>query len=120
MAESIVYKKAYEFALKIIEIFKSLEKKNINDLSRQLLRSGTSIGANLAEANGSLTKKEFSAKVSIAYKEVLETRYWLALLNDSKYLTSVDFENLDKDAVELCKILFSILKSTERIKQKQN
>lgn len=81
-------------------------------LSKQLLRSGTSIGANIAEANGAISTADFSAKMSIAYKESLETKYWLSLLKDSDYISQENYEILHPMADELSRILFSILKST--------
>ena len=114
--ENPLSEKSYAFALKIINTYKVL----INDkreyiLSKQLLRCGTSIGANVAEANGAISKADFSAKISIAYKESLETKYWLSLLKDSDFIGVEEFNSLLLEADELSKILFSILKST-RIK----
>ena len=114
--ENPLSEKSYAFALKIINTYKLL----INDkreyiLSKQLLRCGTSIGANVAEANGAISKADFSAKISIAYKESLETKYWLSLLKDSDFIVVAEFNDLFDEADELSKILFSILKST-RIK----
>ena len=86
-------------------------------LSKQLLRSGTSVGANLSEANGAISKADFSSKVSIAYKECLETKYWLDLLKDTGYISEERHETLFGAADELAKILFSILKTT-RINKK--
>lgn len=109
-------KKSYDFALVIIQLYKDLtvlKKEYI--LSKQLLRCGTSIGANVAEANGAISNADFSAKISIAYKESLETKYWLALLKDSDYIDKNRFEELHLKGDELSKILFSILKTT-RIK----
>lgn len=105
--------KSYLFALKIINCYKllTLEKREYI-LSKQLLRCGTSIGANVAEANGAISKADLSAKISIAYKESLEAKYWLSLLKDSDFIVVVEFNHLFKDADELSKILFSILKST--------
>ncbi len=109
-------KKSYDFALIIIGIYKNLiASKKEFVLSKQLLRSGTSIGANVAEANGAISKADFSAKISIAYKESLEVRYWLSLLKDSEYLEIDTFQNAFEKADELSKIMFSILKTT-RIK----
>jgi len=105
--------KSFAFALKIVNIYKLLTKeKREYILSKQLLRSGTSIGANVAEANGSISNADFSAKISIAYKESLETKYWLSLLKDSDFIIIEDVDILFSDADELSKILFSILKST--------
>jgi len=109
-------KKSYEFALIIIGIYKHLvASKKEFVLSKQLLRSGTSIGANISEANGAISKADFSAKISIAYKESLEVKYWLSLLKDSDYLEFDAFKNAFGKADELSKIMFSILKTT-RIK----
>ena len=77
-----------------------------------MLRSGTSIGANIAEANGAISAAEFSSKISIAYKECLETKYWLSLLKDTDYISEKSFESMHNDADEIAKILFSILKKT--------
>lgn len=110
--------KSYSFAIEIIELCKILmNQKREYVLSKQLLKSGTSIGANVAEANGAISNADFSAKISIAYKESLETKYWLSLLKDSGYIEIPDFEKLFNNADELSKILFSILKST-RLKPK--
>jgi four helix bundle protein len=87
-------------------------------LSKQLLRSGTSIGANIAEANGAISKADFSAKISTAYKEVLETKYWLSLLKDRNYIDLKTFDDIYPQADELAKIAFSILKTT-RINSEQ-
>ena len=113
MEKSIVYQKAYKFSIKIVKIFQYLQTdKREFILSKQLLRCGTSIGANIAEANGAISKKDFSSKMSIAYKECLETRYWLSLLKDTDYIDENMFNSLFNDADEIGKILFSILKTT--------
>tara|TARA_R110002051_G_scaffold13340_2_gene44697 strand:+ start:3544 stop:3909 length:366 start_codon:yes stop_codon:yes gene_type:complete len=106
-------KKSYSFALKIVELHKRFvyEKKEYI-LSKQLLKSGTSIGANVAEANGAISKADFSSKISIAYKESLETKYWLSLLKDSEYISVKTADELIEDADELSKIMFTILKTS--------
>ncbi len=87
MRDNPLAEKSYEFALKIVSLYKNLVvDKREHVLSRQLLKSGTSIGANISEANGAISKADFSAKISIAYKESLETKYWLSLLRDSEYM----------------------------------
>lgn len=105
--------KSYDLALLIVRLSKSLmkEKKEFI-LSKQILRSGTSVGANIIEANGAISKADFSAKMSIAYKECLETKYWLSLLKDSGDLQVEQFKLLFERADEIAKILFSILKTT--------
>jgi len=113
-----LYNKAYAFAIRIVKAYQylSTEKKEFV-LSKQLLRCGTSIGANIAEANGSISKSDFSAKMSIAYKECLEVKYWLSLLKDTGFIEEAWFESIFAGSEELSKILFSILKST-RIKKR--
>jgi len=111
--KNIVYNKAYIRAINIVKVFKKLttEKKEFV-LSKQLLKSGTSIGANIAEANGGISKADFSAKISLAYKETLETKYWLSLLKDTDYLEYEKFEGLFNRTDEIAKILYTILKKT--------
>ena len=114
--KSVAYDKAYDLAIRVVKAYKYL-KENQKEfvLSKQLLRSGTSIGANVAEANESISNTEFSAKMSIAYKECLETKYWLSLLKDTKYIEQKAFNSIYQDADEVSRIIFSILKKT-RIK----
>ena len=76
------------------------------------MRAGTSVGANIAEANGAISDSDFSAKISIAYKEILETKYWLSLLKDTGYISSDTFNDVHEDADEIAKMLYSILKIT--------
>ena len=84
---NVAYEKAYQFAIRIIKAYQYLtQEKREFVLSNQLLRCGTSIGANIAEANGAIPKADFSNKISIAYKECLETKYWLSLLKDTSYI----------------------------------
>lgn len=105
--------KSYDFALLIVKLYQQLVKQEKEYvLSKQLLRSGTSIGANITEANGAISKADFSAKISIAYKESLETKYWLSLLKDSDYIKSSIADELIHKADELSRIMFSILKTT--------
>lgn len=110
---NVVYEKAYQFAIRIVKAYRYLtnEKKEFI-LSKQLIRSGTSIGANIAEANGAISPAEKSAKMSIAYKECLETKYWLSLLKDTGYIDSKAFQSIYQDADEIGKLLFSIIKTT--------
>jgi four helix bundle protein len=87
-------------------------------LAKQLLRSGTSIGANVAEANGAISKSEFGSKISIAYKECLETKYWLSLLRRAEFLDDKTYQSIYADAEELSKMLFAIIRTT-RINRKK-
>lgn len=89
-------------------------------LSRQLLKSGTSIGANIAEANGAISQADFSAKLSIAYKEALETKYWLTLLKDTDFLSSEQYYLIYGNCDEIARILFAVLKKSRPLKQKRN
>ncbi|MBO6585442.1 MAG: four helix bundle protein [Gracilimonas sp.] len=108
-----LYEKAYAFAVRIVKAYQFLssDKKEFI-ISKQLLKSGTSIGANIAEANGGISKADFSAKLSISYKECLETKYWLSLLKDTDFIDEKLYNSMYEDADELAKILFSILKTT--------
>jgi four helix bundle protein len=117
MDKNVVRQKSFDFALRIVETYKYLSKeKKEFVLSKQMLRSGTSIGANIEEAEASISKAEFSAKVSVAYKEARETGYWLKLLFQSNYLDKQAFDSLFLNVDELCKLLYSILKSSGRIR----
>ena len=117
MKSNVAYDKAYALAVRVVNAYRHLiEKKKEFVLSKQLLRSGTSIGANLAEANGAISEGGLSAKVSIAYKESQETKYWLNLLKDTGYIDKESHSSLYADIDEVAAILFAILKKTKRIK----
>ena len=90
------------------------EKKKEYVLSKQLLRSGTSIGANAKEATVSQSKKEFVAKLNISLKEAAETEYWLELLHETNYLSETEFESINSDCTELNKLLTSIIKTSNK------
>lgn len=111
-SDNVVQNKSYDFALRIVKVYRYLsqEKKEFV-LSKQLLRSGTSVGANIEEAIGGQSKADFFAKLTIAYKEARESKYWIRLLRDSDYLTIEQSDNLLKDVEELLKIIGSIQKS---------
>ena len=112
MKESIVFDKSKSFALRIIALYKYLcDEKREFVLSKQLLRSGTSIGANIAEASCAYSSKEFLAKMYIAFKECAETAYWLELLYKAQYLYQPAFDSINADCTELQKILSSITKT---------
>ena len=112
-----LYTKAYAFGVQVVKAYQHIsQEKREYVLSNQLLRCGTSIGANVAEANGAISEADFSAKVSIAYKECLETKYWLNLLRDTDYITTPAFESLFADADELGKLLYAILRTTRNLK----
>ncbi|MFT7614122.1 MAG: four helix bundle protein [Parvicellaceae bacterium] len=115
MKENPVQIKSYQFAVKIVKLYQKLVKeRNEYDLFRQLLKSGTSIGANIEEAIGGQSKRDFIAKLSISYKEARESKYWLNLLNDTGYLKKQEFEELHQDCEELLKIMFAIINSSKQ------
>ncbi len=113
MQPNIVQDKSYSFAKGIVRLYQHLssEKKEYN-LSKQILGSGTSIGANVEEAIGGISKKDFVAKMSISYKEARETKFWLNLLYDTGYLERAEFTALRDDCDELLKILYKIIKTS--------
>lgn len=114
LKESIVGKKSKEFAVRIVRLYQFLSNdKNEYILSKQLLRCGTSIGANIHEALRGQTKADFRAKMNIALKEASETQYWLELLYDTDYLEQKAFDSINEDCTELVKLLISIVKSSE-------
>jgi len=113
--DNIIVSKSYAFSLEIITIYKRLisEKKEYV-LSKQILRSGTSIGANIHEAVASESKKDFIHKLGISVKEARETSYWLNLLKDSEYITQLEFDKLNKSCDEIIRILNSIILTTKQ------
>jgi len=111
MAESIVKQKSYDFALRIIKLCAMLRNKKHFEMSSQLLRSGTSIGANVEEALAGQSRKDFFSKMSIASKEARETNYWLRLIIDAEILDKQKCSSLLKESEELIKILTSIVKT---------
>lgn len=117
MKNNIILDKSFEFAVRIVKLYKYLcEYKREYVLSKQLLRSGTSIGANINEAQAGQSKKDFIAKMCVASKEARETKYWIDLLIKTEYL-DVNDENvkfLMNDIDELIKILTSIVKSSQK------
>ena len=107
--------KSFAFAIRIVNLhrFLATEKKEFV-LSKQLLRSGTAIGALVREAEQAESKPDFVHKMAIALKEANETEYWLELLHETKYLETAAFVSIQKDVVELLKLLTSIINSTKR------
>jgi four helix bundle protein len=110
---SLVQQKSFDFALRIIRLYTKLQEQREYVLSRQLLRSGTSIGANVTEATAGQSRRDFLAKMSIASKEARETRYWLQLLKESELVT-VDVSEELSDVEALIRILTSIVKTTSQ------
>jgi four helix bundle protein len=112
--DNVVREKSYSFALRIIGLYKHLatERKEFV-LSKQLLRSGTSVGANVREAVNAESTADFIHKLAIAQKECDETCYWIELLRDSEYISEPEFKSIWSDATELLKIIRSIILSTK-------
>lgn len=105
-------RKSKAFAVRIVRLYRYLcDEKKEYVLSKQLLRSGTSIGANLAEAECAISKRDFLSKVYIALKECMETKYWLELLHDTDYLTEQEYNSINLDCEELRKMLSSTTKT---------
>lgn len=115
MRENILAVKSEEFALRIIEIYRYLQDfRREFIMSKQLLRSGTSIGANIAESVYAQSRPDFVTKLSIALKEANETKYWLSLLKRSEYLTQENVFSLECDCTVLIRMLTSSIKTTKR------
>lgn len=111
---NIIREKSRNFAIRIINLYKYLcinKKEYI--LSKQILRSGTSIGANINEALCGISKKDFLAKIYISFKEAAECQYWLDLLNTTEYISKEEYNSISKDCNELVRILSSITKTTK-------
>ena len=109
--ENIIAEKSFEFAIRIVNLYKFLttEKKEY-ELSRQLLRSGTSIGANVAESLKGQSRADFNSKLNIALKEANETEYWIRLLYKTGYLNDIEYESIWGDVNDIISILVAIIK----------
>ncbi|WP_264520512.1 four helix bundle protein [Flavobacterium sp. N1994] len=119
MSDNVIKSKSFSFALRIVKLYQflSVEKKEFI-LSKQLLRSGTAIGALVCEAKHAESKPDFIHKLAIAQKEANETDYWLQLLFQSEYLNEIQFQSLKSDIVEINKILASIIVTTKQSMKK--
>lgn len=113
MNGNVIESKSFDFAVRIVNLHKhlSVEKKEFV-LSKQLLRSGTSIGANVSEAVRGQSKADFAAKMCIALKEANESHYWIRLLYKTDFITEQEFKSIENDIIELIKILSSICKTS--------
>ena len=116
MNDNIIRDKSYKFALRVVNLYKYLEK-NESVLSKQVLKSGTSIGANIEEAIGAQSRRDFLSKINIAYKEIRETKYWIRLLADSNYIDEKIKTSMLDDCEELLKIAGKIIST---LKTKSN
>jgi len=112
--ENIIKDKSYAFALRIVKLYKYLVKDHKEYvLSKQLLRSGTSVGALVRESEYAQSKSDFIHKLSIALKEANETEYWLMLLNDADYLNDKMYQSIKPDIIELLKLLTAIINTSK-------
>lgn len=115
MEKSILKEKSYFFAIRIVKLHRFLcNEKKEHVLSRQILRSGTAIGALIREAEFGQSKADFRSKMSIALKEANETDYWLNLLKDTEYLNEKMFQSVSEDCLELIKMLVATVKTTKQ------
>ena len=113
MQNNIIVEKSFEFAVRIVNLCKHLRRyKKEYVLSKQVLRSGTSIGANVSEAQRGQSRADFASKMSVALKEANETQYWLRLLFRTDYLTKEEFESIHQDLEEILSLLTAICKNT--------
>lgn len=110
--DNVVLTKSMDFAVRIVNLYKFLcKEKSETIMSKQILRCGTSIGANIHEAQESVSSKEFEAKIYIALKEARETEFWLELLSKTDYLDKSQYDSINDDCTELLKLLTGITKS---------
>ena len=113
-ADSAVYEKSYNFAIRVVKLYRYLQDEHREFiLSKQLLRSGTSIGALVREARFAQSRSDFIHKLSIALKEANETDYWIDLIHDTDFLNRKMYESIKKDIDELIRLLVSIIKTTK-------
>ena len=112
--KNVIKEKSFEFAKEIVYLYKVLAEKREYVLSKQLLRSGTSIGANIREAEHAQSKADFIHKLSISLKEANETEYWLELLFETQYISESEFLNMKPKIMELLKLLTSIINTSKK------
>lgn len=115
---SILNQKSFNFSVRIVKLYKYLirKDKSFEPLYKQLLRSGTSIGANVSEAQSAGTKKDFIYKLTISLKEARESQFWLKLLKETEIINNQEYESLNKDCDELERLLTSSIKTAKGIK----
>jgi len=115
MRENVIKEKSFNFAIEIVNLYKTLAyQKKEYVMSKQLLKSGTSIGANIREAEFAQSKPDFISKMSISLKEANETDYWLDLLHRTNYIDDKTFNNFKPKSTEILKLLVSIVKSSKQ------
>ncbi|MCF8339501.1 MAG: four helix bundle protein [Chitinophagaceae bacterium] len=115
MSESLIKNKSFSFAIRVVNLYKilSLERKEFV-LSKQFMRSGTSVGANVREALNAESQADFVHKLAIAQKECDETIYWLELLKETNFITEMEFKSINNDAIENLKIIRSIILTSKK------
>jgi len=113
--DNIVLKKSKVFAVRIVRLYKYLADDKEFVISKQILRSGTSIGANITEGKYAQSRADFLSKMNIALKEAAETEYWLELLFETNYITQQQFDSIHADCAEIIKLLISIVKTTKTV-----
>ena len=117
MEDNAIVEKSFEFAVRIVNLCKFLRSEHHEYiLSKQIMRSGTSIGANVSEAQRGQSRADFAAKMNIALKEANETQYWLKLLYRTDYISQVQYQSLNKDLAEVLSLLTAICKSAVQTK----
>ena len=113
--ENVIEAKSFAFAVRIVKLYKHLTfRKSEYTLSKQIVRSGTSIGANVAEAQEAQSRADFISKMSIALKETVETKYWLRLLYATDYLSEKEMKSIFDECIEIEKIIISIIKTSKK------
>ena len=116
MKDNVIVQKSLAFSVRIVNLHKYLNgQKKEHVISKQICKSGTSIGANIAESQQAQSRADFLSKLEIALKETSETKYWLRLLNATDYLSKTEFDSMYADCSEIEKLLVSIIKSTKKI-----
>lgn len=121
MRDNILLNKSFRFAIRVVNLYKHLSNnKKEFILSKQLLKCGTSIGANIHEAQEGQSRADFISKLSISLKEARETMYWIELLKETNYLTQKEADSILKDLVELIKLLVTIIKTTKEKSKMEN
>ena len=119
MKDNIVKKKSFAFAVRIVKLYQHLcDEKKERVISKQLLRSGTSVGVMIREAEHAQSAADFTQKMAIAQKEINETIYWLELLNETDYISDTEFSSINNDAIEIIKLVTAII-VTIKSKKKQ-
>jgi four helix bundle protein len=120
MKRNVVAEKSYAFAIRIVNLYKHLSQTSKEYvLSKQMLRSGTAIGALIREAEHAQSRADFINKMNIALKEANETEYWLMLLRDTQYINDIEYNSIAADCSEVVKLLISIVKTTKNQNEQQ-